>query len=301
MFATMKKRSGFTLIELLVVIAIIALLLSILTPALNQVKERAKRILCSNRLKQWGIAIHHYNAANDDKMMRMVKRWGRTYFPIYISTKSNYPPKVPRSSDIQPYEWNAHKINPYLEVIDKNYDETGIVTALVTCPNCSGDYMQRWIQEENYGGYDYQQDPDSEAFMEIAYCYWAGIDEVPQDQLSQNAARYLTLDVPSPKRLLMSEILFLTADAIDDLSYRYNHGKKGWSWNTIDATGHIDYHPFPKTTGRGQLFGDGRVVWKPIPLDENLPTNPYQPVGLESMWNGHDSGWVGESLDLSYF
>ena len=82
----MQKKKGFTLIELLVVIAIIALLLSILTPALNAVKERAKRILCSNRLRQYGIAIHAYNAANSDKMMKMVKRWQGVPFPCYVST-----------------------------------------------------------------------------------------------------------------------------------------------------------------------------------------------------------------------
>ena len=50
----MAGKKGFTLIELLVVIAIIALLLSILMPALNSVKERGKRVVCLNNLRQLG-------------------------------------------------------------------------------------------------------------------------------------------------------------------------------------------------------------------------------------------------------
>ena len=56
----MAGKKGFTLIELLVVIAIIALLLSILTPALNAVKERGKRVICMNNLRQLGMANNIY-------------------------------------------------------------------------------------------------------------------------------------------------------------------------------------------------------------------------------------------------
>lgn len=60
-----SKKKAFTLIELLVVIAIIALLLSVLMPALGKAKELARRVVCQARLKQVGLAMVLYSEAND--------------------------------------------------------------------------------------------------------------------------------------------------------------------------------------------------------------------------------------------
>ena len=78
----MKTQKGFTLIELLVVISIIALLLSILTPALSMAKEKARRLVCSANLKSMGTGLHFYTGDYDEKAIPMANLDGKETYDL---------------------------------------------------------------------------------------------------------------------------------------------------------------------------------------------------------------------------
>ncbi len=84
----MGRSKGFTLIELLVVIAIIAILMAILMPALNRVKEQGRRAACLSNVKQLTLAWLMYAYENDDKIVNASTFYSRTGEPAWIGARS---------------------------------------------------------------------------------------------------------------------------------------------------------------------------------------------------------------------
>ena len=155
-----KERHGFTLIELLVVIAIIGILIALLLPAVQAAREAARRMQCTNNLKQIGVGLHSYAATHGS-------------FPYGGSYGENI---LPGSNGYGVFNWRAF-ILPFIEqkVVYDQIKEAMVPDFMVTIPPATwtDTLVSLPAQRTIIAGYQCPSDPASGRVLTHATPGWA--------------------------------------------------------------------------------------------------------------------------------
>jgi prepilin-type N-terminal cleavage/methylation domain-containing protein len=284
------RRPGFTLVELLVVIAIIGVLIGLLLPAVQKVREAAARTQCLNNLKQIGLAFHMHH---DQHTFFPGGGWDWTYPPNYI----NGQPAV----GAQQYAGWGFQILPYVEGanawrgggatndLDRALVAVGAVNKVFFCPSRRGPMTLTFSDEEYLNGLTV-----THALCDYAASNWeeSGVlrNRFPTRLADITDGTSNTL-LAGDKRLNRGRLGQRQRD--DDTGY-----STGWDEDTVRKTDEPPLPDYSAPLGDGDFrFGSSHTgIFNVVLADGSVRSLPYSinPITFANLGNKAD----GQVIDL---